>query len=996
MNFKEKQVQKIYYGQVSRLLPDKFYHPSLRKSEHMRLLLLWICFPMLLCAQKREYDVRYFGYREGISDRAVSNICHEQNGAAWLGTERGLFRWDGYEMLDFTPKFKLPANANLCVLAMLEDESRWLWVAAQEGLFRLPPDRRRCERVLEVPTAGLFLDDEKNILALCQTSPKQKTLFRFRCRGNTNLVTMDSLAVPGGAPTHLFPLPDGGWLVQNPQRRMYLWQHGQFSSQSFDGLPGSGGYAFLQHFLRVAPDRTGLLILGIKNVIFRENGHFRLYALDLMLHDTTHWPEPFHFSLDFARFAEQNAGIFPKEKRSLVGIPVCVEPDRYGNLWCGQRTGVFILSPRQSGLRHLPYTLGKSMRAIQTDENGLWAATVGEEVFLQKTPDSPPKQLQISPSIRAIFPLDRQTYLVGGDTYEIRFFDLKTKRVQMLKPLYGDAFTYSGVSDGRFLWFLKKGLVRFDLRNRESRFFELNIPGDVIKAAQLAPDGSLLLPTNNGLFRVPTAPDDTPGTPETLLEKTDFPAALLVGDTLWLGTGGHGLWCFDIRARQVLARYTTANGLPDNYINCILHDPAKAQLWFSTNRGLCRFDLKKQQFLNFGEADGLLNVEYNTSSAWRDPTTGTMYFGGLNGVTYFNPADINKYSEPSAVFLSKIVRPNADSSGQFDVQYPDMGDLDHFVLDLAPGDRFVEFYFGSTDMTMPDQNTFFYKLDGFDADWVSAGKNRVARFTNLPPGDFVFRFKTANRDGRVSAERTLRLHVRQFFYQTIWFKALVLLSILGLIFGYFRLKLNQIRQINQERKRIADDLHDDVAATVSQLSMLAKSHESHPGNPEELPAMLQKIGALNDESLGKLADIVWAVDDRRQTLDDLANRLQDQAEMLLQPLRIRLRATFDLGHPERNLKSSVRQHVMLVFKEALHNVVRHTESQVVFLRLENRGRGLSVVIENEFSARRQGVRSSGKGLESMAGRVRQMGGQFDFNKTETTFRVSFFVPDVFE
>lgn len=991
--------------------------PLPRRSEQMRLMLLWICIPLLLSAQKKEYDVHYFGYHEGISDRAVNAICHEQNGAVWLGTERGLFRWDGYELLDFSQQFMLPNAANLNVCALLEDQYRCLWVATESGLFRLSPDRSQCEPLLDVSTRALVMDDEKNLLAFCKISPQQNALFRFRPQTNA-LSKPDTLTVPGGMPTHLFPMPEGGgWLVQNPQGRMHLWRHGRFSEASFEGMSGTledyqysmqrerfgkkalaakpQDFEFYQHFLHLASGKTCLFVRGIQIAIFRENDHFRQYRIKFMPADTAQWTEPFDLQAHFIRFAGANAGIFPKEKRSLIGTPICAEADRYGNLWCGQRVGVFILSPKQSGLRHLPHTLGKSMRAIRMDKNGLWTATVEDDLFLQKTPDGPPEHFRAEASIRAIFPLEGQRYLIGGDFYELYVLDTKTKRKQKL-DLPHDGFSYSGISDGRFLWFVRHGLLRFDPRTKQHQLFALNLSFDACKSIQRPPDGSLLLSTDNGLFRVPISPDGTPKAPQTLIEKTEFPTSLLVGDTLWLGTGGHGLWYFDMRTQRILAKYTTADGLPDNYINCILHDPVKGQIWFSTNRGLCRFDPKTRQFLNFGKADGLLNVEYNSSSAWRDPATGTMYFGGLNGVTYFNPAEINKSSEPAAVFLSKIVRPSADSGGQFEVQYPDMEDLENFVLDLAPSDRFVEFHLASTDMTTPDQNRFFYKLDGFDNDWVPAGKNPMARFTNLPAGDFVFRFKTANRDGRVSAERTLRLHVRQFFYQTFWFKLLVSCVVFGLIFGYFRLKLTQVRQIHRERKRIADDLHDDVAATVSQLSMLAKSLASSPGTPEELPVALQKIGSLSDESLGKLADIVWAVDDRRQTLGDLANRLQDQAEMSLQPLRIRLRATFEMAHPERNLKSAVRQHVMLIFKEALHNIVRHTESQVVFLHLENQGRGMTVVIENEFSALRQGVRSSGKGLESMAGRALQMGGQFDVDKTETTFRVRFWVPDIFE
>ncbi|MFN4255500.1 MAG: triple tyrosine motif-containing protein [Saprospiraceae bacterium] len=957
----------------------------------MRFLFCLLLAPSLLFSQKKEYEVHYFGYREGIADRGVLSICHEQNGAVWLGTERGLFRWDGYEMLDFSAKFPLPPDVNLFVWVVVEDSRRWLWVAANQGLFRLPPDRSRCERILDNTVFGLVADEEQHLLALCQTSQERKTLFRIRPSDAPPV--LDTVQVPGGFPRLLFPAPAGGLFVQNEKYEMLVLRRGRCEGEPFGGL--DIGPHFFQHFLRMGGSSpTYLVIAGVQSVRWFEGGRFHACQRGALPADTAAWCEPFALFHQYFRFAVQNAGIFPKEHLALIGLPNSVEPDRYGNLWCGTRVGVFVLSPRQPGLRHLAHTLGKSTRAIFTDADGLWVSTVENKLFFQKTLNSPPRRFSPAPVVRTFLPVGPSRFLVGGDYAEFYFFNKKTGFEPKINPNIQDE-TYAGLSDGRHLWHARRGLMRFDLDGRNPRFFPLPMLGHQTKSMQRYRDGSLLLPSSAGLFRVPISSDGTPQSPETLVEKVDFPGSLLVGDTLWLGTAGRGLWCFDLRTRQIAARFTPADGLPDGFINCILHDPPSGQLWISTNRGLSRFDPRTRQFLNFGPSDGLQNVEFNTSSAWREPATGRMFFGGLNGVTHFLPAEIQKtYNLPEA-FLSKIMRPGR-MVGQFETMHPDRDSLEAMLLEIAPTERFVEFYLASSDMVAPEQNRFFYKLEGFDPDWVAAGTHPVVRFTRLEAGDYVFRFKTVNHDGRQSAERRLRLRVEPIFYKTWWFAALALAAVAGLLVGYFRLKIRQVKQMHRERKRIADDLHDDVAATVSQLSVLAKSLASRPIADTGLPAALQKIGSLSDESLGKLADIVWAVDDRRQTLGDLANRLQDHAEMLFQPLRIRLRTEIELAQPERNLKSAVRHHVMLIFKEALHNIVRHTESQVVFLKMENRGRSLSVVIENEFRGLRQVASSSGKGLESMAGRVRQLGGRFHAGKAETTFRVIFSLPDVFE
>lgn len=461
---------------------------------------------------------------------------------------------------------------------------------------------------------------------------------------------------------------------------------------------------------------------------------------------------------------------------------------------------------------------------------------------------------------------------------------------------------------------------------------------------------------------------------------------LKMGDTLWLGTRAHGLLLFDVKKLAFIHALSTVDGLPNHVINALLADRDN-HIWISTNQGLSQLNPKTGELVNFSARDGLQIEEFNMSSALFDPASGLMFFGGLNGVTWFDPSEIEKKIIVPEVFFSKILR-SGQVDGDIETLYPDM---EAPVIKLEANARFVEFHLGSTDYAAPQQNSFWHKLKGFDADWVSGHNNPVIQYSSLPAGDYTLCVRTVNREGYTSPEKCIGLYVKQFFYKTWWFRGLIAVVLGAMALTYYLSKIRQVNQIIRVKKQIADDLHDDVAASLSQISVLAKSlHEQEPQ-----AATLEQIEILSDESIGKLSDIVWAIDDRPQTLEALANRLQDHAESVFYPLQIRMKAEIHIAESVRNVASPVRHHVLMIFKEAVNNIVRHSNSSFVFIRLENQRKELVLIIENSFNVLKSGAHSSGKGLDSMAKRARLLNGDLKIEKTDRSFRLILQVPDIF-
>jgi len=269
---------------------------------------------------------------------------------------------------------------------------------------------------------------------------------------------------------------------------------------------------------------------------------------------------------------------------------------------------------------------------------------------------------------------------------------------------------------------------------------------------------------------------------------------------LWLGTGGGGLHRLDMQADTLLC-ISSEDGLANDFIYGILPDEA-ANLWLSTNRGLARYNPSTGQILNYTVKDGLQSNEFNRW-AFCKGADGQLFFGGINGITAFFPRAIDPNPLPPPVVLTEMqvsyqtVLPGGSGSPlRRSIEETRSIVLDHDQNDLA-------FTFAALDFTQPDQNTYRYRMEGYDQAWVEAGTNRRASYTNLPPGAYTFRVQGANSDGIWNEKGAeLKIRIRPPFWRTGWAYGLyALLGGLMLLGGFLaqrrRRRVREMRRLER-------------------------------------------------------------------------------------------------------------------------------------------------------------------------------------------------------
>jgi signal transduction histidine kinase/streptogramin lyase len=269
---------------------------------------------------------------------------------------------------------------------------------------------------------------------------------------------------------------------------------------------------------------------------------------------------------------------------------------------------------------------------------------------------------------------------------------------------------------------------------------------------------------------------------------------------LWIGAYGGGLNRFD-KSTGLFSHFTVQNSdLPDNGAQGVLCDPA-GYVWVSTDVGLTRYNPVTGWFKNYSLDDGLQGLSFNSWAYHMSPFTGEMFFGGINGVNSFFPADLADNPNPPDVLINRLkLFDEPVEVGDNSPLESLLSETESFTLKHNQND--VTFDYVGLHYSDPERNEYAYKLEPYDEDWRAVGKRRSATFTNLDPGEYTFRVKAANSDGVWNEEgASVRMTILPPWWRTLWAYAIYGILLVGGVIGVDRLQRRRL--VRKERERAA-------------------------------------------------------------------------------------------------------------------------------------------------------------------------------------------------
>ncbi len=330
-----------------------------------------------------------------------------------------------------------------------------------------------------------------------------------------------------------------------------------------------------------------------------------------------------------------------------------------------------------------------------------------------------------------------------------------------------------------------------------------------------------------------------PDNPDSLSDNDIFNIFKDQAGTIWISTANGGLNRFDPETNEFF-RFTQEHGLASDVVYGIVED-YEGMLWLSTNKGLSKFNPQTNTFINYDTSDGLERILYQQNGYFKN-NKGELFFGGINGLIKFNPADVQDNSHVPPIILTDFSLFN--SQVDFGKPLNEVG-----TIELSYEDDVFSFEFAALDYANPAKNQYAYKLEGFDDDWIPAGSRTFASYTNIDPGHYTFRVKGSNNAGLWNEEGTaIEITITPPFWETWWFRTIAILVGISLALGGYKIRVRAIKdrgkalekevkqrtsdlsEANQRLQELTDRLQDEVLlAQEIQQSLLPPSRPNWSG-----------------------------------------------------------------------------------------------------------------------------------------------------------------------
>ena len=439
---------------------------------------------------------------------------------------------------------------------------------------------------------------------------------------------------------------------------------------------------------------------------------------------------------------------------------------------------------------------------------------------------------------------------------------------------------------------------------------------------------------------------------------------------LWLGTS-NGLNIFDPISGHV-ETYDHSHGLASNTVWGILPE-GDGNYWISTYNGLSYFEYEQKRFRNFYQLDGLSHDEFKPLAYYKDENE-RFYFGGVNGINAFFPNELLGSNNAPQVTITKFVKLNAKEEKP-DVQ---VQNLDHLKqVSISPYDTYFQFHFIFPNYNRPLKNQFSVWLEGFDKDWVYLGNSPSVRYNKLPPGNYTLHIDGAGPNGNWSGKpRSIKIHVKPFFYNTWWFLLLMLLLSTGIVFGIFHYQLEQRIRVERIRMKLSSDLHDEMSGLLSGIAMQSDILQMM-SNDQESQSRLKIIGEVSRKAMSKMSDVIWSIDSRKDRFEDLIQRMHEHADEILLPLDIQYHISCSKIDEQQKIPVTIRQNLYFIYKEAINNVAKHSSADHVQITFGNDGSQFNMVIKDNGKPQTPTSPKKGQGLENLKMRAKRLNAQLE-------------------
>lgn len=958
---------------------------------------------------------------EGLGFRQVNHIAQDENGLMWISTQKGLERYDGFEFITFNDSKYASKKSQLNKLKKTEANfinNDILLILANDKLFTLDQcNNEITEFLLPLKFHGSITNfhlSKNKTLYISVVNDNQQHFVSYR---NNTFNLLNTIKVDKYSKNAVREDSKGNiWLSNIAHGLMKFNSEDKFLHQiNLDSFIWLEYKFYFNEFFIDTVENDFYIFPKSKNEIwlFDEKTNEHVPILTNLNSPVYHAEKDAQGNIWFNTrtqiwkynkkdvsnpFQDYTALIQNALQYTTIGH---IYIDKTNLLWISTNNGIIKIPLSKQLFENILFLKdsewGNEMRGIvQTNDGIVYAFCENGKAGLYKIDKSKNKIDLLYPvgfnptPISGISHLcyDKNKNMIWCLNNKLVYIDVKTDQITTT-PLDLNEFTttvyhypISLLSDGSVIFgFNCKAIGIFNSGKNELQKFALDLADAETYTIEFYiedKDGNIWIGTNKGIFLVSRSgkiiKQFNEKTSPSLSNLNCLSAFIDSKDRLWLGTFGGGL---NLLQRDAKGNYKNTiidnkSGLCDDNITSIVED-ANQNIWVSTYNGVSRIDNTLGIIQNFFAEDGLTHNEFNYTSSLLD-NQGNIWFGGLNGITIIDPNKaLNKEFNPPLVLtsFSSYNRRNNETFHLFNNQ------INQQKFIISPFTSWFQFNWSLPNYFNSEKNKYYIWLEGLESSWSYHGNNPYIRYNNLPHGDYVLKVKATDSKGNPSdGELAIPFTVKPFFYQTWWFNALWILSIAGIFYALYKYNLNKKLAMERMRTQIASDLHDEVGSMLSGLAM--QSELLQAGNDDGNNSRFKNIADLSRSVVGKMRDLVWSIDSRSDTTQDLIDKMMEKLATMLGPLDISYKVELGDISMGKHLSVNVRQQLFLIFNEALTNIVRHSNASGVIVNIGNTGSNFVMSIKDNGSIADKTKQSTGMGMANIKMRAKKINANCEF------------------
>ncbi|MBC7934276.1 MAG: hypothetical protein H7Y86_02800 [Rhizobacter sp.] len=1000
-----------------------------------RIIIISIFFNTLfqcrLYAQHPESSFELYSSKNGLPDNNVESIIRDNKGFMWIGTESGLSRFDGIQFLDFTRKenpFTLSAT-NISKIIPISNGK--IGMVTRAGFIVLDPNNFKLQHYLIPDTTSFsqYLNSIRdafqmpggNILITTNTGlyeflPESKLNFRYDAY---TAADVNSKRMLYGYT--IVPISEVEYLVYNEKTWMSIYN----SQKKTLATIGSGDR--LQKIFRPAKrwfdvrllqlTKDDIVLADIKNDTIKYynkvSGSITKSCLPFKAAEELNWSTGI-FKLDDTHFVltGRETGYYILTLNNKTGTITC-DPQKYlskytcnvvfvdaeKRIWVGTRVGLLRQKNKQPFLVNYSITsplfagrLLPAFHCVYRYKDKLYFGSKHDSCALVVVDTTTMQVIQTQKYLRgdgeygSVFSIQsyHEDSLWMGTSNGIWWYDVVSKKTGRVKDTqaigvenWDNVMLYPPDKHGR-AWFLASmagKVANYDPSTRRFKNYDQHtIPAFPFKRVKnIAYDaygdtwfgGHALTRWNNRLQNFDTLITSYAG---PLKYKDDIVA--LTADksgSLWLHNANNSLLEYKIKEKRFEHYDGIKYGLSSVVIQSLANE-VNNELWYTTGTKLGYFNIATKTAITFSQQDGIPEERSSGRTIYFDAGINKFYSLHDNHFVKFD-AKIRPGKIPDSLFLFTQVATTGKT-----IYFPEK------QITLPASTQNFKISYTIIDYDNSEGYNFYYQVNG--GGWVSLGSERTIDFYGVNPGKMPVTVKAVSRFGQVF-QKMILIKIQYPFWLRWWFIALTALTLAGLIYFLYRYRIKQLKQLYQLRSKISQDLHDEIGATLSGISMYSHvaKDQMKKDKYNEVGQSLDVMQKSASEMVLKLNDIIWLVDPQHDALEKLLLKLEEYAMDMTGAANIKTLSDFSSFKEYVKLSMDVRRNVFLICKEAINNAVKYSRAAHLNLNVSYQYKKLCIVISDDGKGFDMDEVKTGNGLYNIGKRAEDSGLTLELKST---------------